>query len=232
VKDDVEVDHFFKRFCDAIFAHPWLGTAQTTKILTVERNTGYEAGRLASLFKSNYAQHPILCVLEKKSAHSYGWWTSAQSKAAYAQQLWIKMSEGAIYYLDSMVCVNPWVDESHRRERTIKELEAELARFRPHHKEPTNVFAKPSVTYSGKGDAEGKIQKGLNDDKAMSLAMNLYIMMRVQTRSIPTIDYTRLFGRNGESDATRYRGVKRSVEGQEASAEATAKRHRLIERNS
>jgi hypothetical protein len=216
-KNPDDVDLFFERFCDAIFEHPWLSSRATHKVLTVERNTGFESGRLAKMFLRRPSTY---CVKEKPASHDYGWWTSAQSKNEYTQQMWIKMAEGAIYYLDTMVCTNPWQDALNRRERTVKEFEEQIARFQVVNKANKNPFQKPSITTSGKVGHDGTLQQGVDDDMAMSLAMNLYITMRIQTRTIQGVDYNKLLGSAG-GDARRYRGLKRvSFPGQEAREDA------------
>lgn len=216
-----DVDLYFDRFCDALFEHPWLNSSYTKKVLTVERNTGYESGRLAGRFLKRPNTYAIK---EKPASYDYGWWTSAQSKNEYVNQMWIKMAEGSIYYLDSLVCVNPWLDELSRRERTVTEFEAQVSRFQNVVKRNKDPFQKPSVTKSGKVDHEGKLQQGVDDDMAMTLAMNLYITMRLQTRSIHGIDYTKLLG-----DATRYRGIKRSNHASEVAADVRSRaQHKLV----
>lgn len=212
----------FDRFCDGVFAHPWLSSAATTKILTVELGTGYEAGRFAARFLRRPRAY---CIREHRSSADYGWRTTKISKNQYTQQLWMKMAEGAIYYLDDMVCANPWLDETSRRERTVKEFEEQVSRFQTIHKTSANPFAEPSVTTSGKVGHDGTIQQGVNDDMAMSVAMNLYITLRVQTRSIPTINYARLLG-----DGTAYRGLKRrrddmGTDGRRGDIEKRQRRH-------
>lgn len=177
-------------------------------MLTVERNTGRESGRLAKLFLTRPSTY---CIKEKPGGPDYGWWTGAQSKNEYTQQLWIKMSEGAVYYLDTMVCVNPWQDALHRRETTVKEFEEQIARFQTVTRPNKNPFQKPSITTSGKVGHDGTLQQGVDDDMALSFAMNLYITMRIQTRSIQGVDYTKLLGASGRGDARAYCGMKRTT---------------------
>lgn len=195
-------------------------------MLTVERNTGYESGRLAAKFLSNWPN--TYCIKEKTSSFDYGWWTSHTSKNEYSQQLWIKMAEGAIYYMDGLICINPWMDALSRKERTVKEFEEQCSRFQAVQKPNKNPFQAPSMTTSGKVDHEGKLQEGVDDDMAMNLAMNLCVTMKIQTRSIPGVDYAKLLGDRPNGDAHSYRGIKRTREPSEPAREAQDKRQRKL----
>lgn len=213
-----DTDLLFDKFCDGIFNHPWLRTHSTKKLLTVELGTGQESGRFAARFQKRPASY---CIREKPGAKNYGWRTTAFSKNAYTQQLWTKMGEGAIFYLDDMVCVNPWLPEDSRREKTVNEFEAQLARFKVVTKKNANPFAPGSVTTSGKVGEDGNLQQGVNDDMAMALAMNLYITLRMQTRTIPGLDYNTLLG-----DELRYRGLRKRENGDSGKQDASEQRKR------
>ena len=172
---------------------PWL--RDSVKVLTVERGTGHESGRLAEAFlrrSNSYA------IREKRGSEEYGWRTTSHSKNAYAQALWMKMAEGAIAYMRDMVCTNPWQDATSRAEKARFELESQIGRFQVVQKEMNDPFSQPRTTISGKVGVDGKLQKGINDDLAVALAMGIYVTMQLIFRRIPTVDYRRVL----ESTAT------------------------------
>ena len=183
------IDDYINDFCDRIFAIPWL--RRSLKLFTGERNTGQEAGRLASQF----IERPNTYCIRQKVGQDWGWTTGpgGTPKAKYIAALLDAFQRDAIVYAETMVCTHlPGVDEKSQstrmRELTV-EFEAQLARMNVFIDEPKDAFGGKSKTnYGGKYNGEGKRVHGLNDDMVLSFAMNILIIHHMITGSIETMD--------------------------------------------
>jgi hypothetical protein len=184
------IDHYFNDFCDRVFSLPWLRTS--IKLFTCERNTGQEAGRLASQF----LQRPNVYCISQKENRDYGWTTGAggTTKNQYAAALIDAFRRDGIAYSQQMACTcMPTLDgddvsESQRLAKIQAEFEAQLMRMQMHVDLPKDAYGKIKTTMSGKLDPEGRVVAGLNDDLAMSFAMNIYIIHQMISGRIETIE--------------------------------------------
>lgn len=197
-----EVDPFFNQFCDRIFAMPWLRHA--IKLMTCERNTGHEAGRLAIQFKQRGQN--VECI-RQKADRDYGWTTGpgGTPKARYAAVLLDTFQrDGIVYAEDFVVTMSDEEKKSMTYAQRVKknqdEFEAELTRMKTHVELPDGAFGQKKTTFSGKLDPEGRVVAGLNDDRAMSIAMNTFIIYQAISGCIPTLGAPLLhvlrYGRN------------------------------------
>ncbi len=182
-----QVDAHFADFCDRIFALPWL--RYSVKLMTCERNTGHEAGRLAAQF----SQRQNTCCIKQFERSDYGWTTGpgGTPKTKYMAALLDAFRRDAIVYMDTMVCTEMPGDADAYGARIAKlqaEFEAQLARMQQFVDIPEDAFGKIRTGVSGKLDPDGRVIHGLNDDLAMSFAMSVYIIHQLISNSIETID--------------------------------------------
>lgn len=182
-----QVDPYFEQFCDRIFALPWLSDA--IKLFTCERNTGHEAGRLAAAF----LRRRNVCCIRMREGLDYGWITGGggTSKNKYMEAVVHALNlDQVVYMQDAVVTMAPGDTKSmdERREEVFNEFEAQLARMQPIVDEATTAFGRTRVGISGKTDPEGKVVPGINDDLAMSYAMNLYIVHQLFNNKVPTFE--------------------------------------------
>lgn len=194
------IDDYFNDFCDRIFAMPWL--RHSIKLMTCERNTGQEAGRLASQFLQRSNVH---CITQKKGS-DYGWTTGpgGTSKNKYAAALMDAFNRDGVVYAKELICSGIAMDDNddtaeNRIKKIQPEFEAQLTRMQTFIDAPDDPYGKIRSDTSGKRDPEGKFVVGLNDDLAMSFAMNIYIIHQLISGRIDTIESSflkmLLFGR-------------------------------------
>lgn len=172
----------------ALRHHKWL---ETTPILFMcECNTGMAADYFVDyiLKKKHYINiYPV--KRESGKEGRYGIWTTADAKERYARSIREYLSTGGVFYMQGMVCANPFLEPSKRLETTRGEFEKQAARARPVGLEPKTPHGKARMGFSAKVGKDGKIVQGFNDDLFFTAAMNGQMYREYCTHEIPTIDY-------------------------------------------
>lgn len=180
------MDAYFNDFCDRIFALPWL--RRSVKLLTCERNTGQEAGRLPTQFNLRSNTYSIT----QKIGHDYGWTTGpgGTSKAKYMASLLDTFQRNGVVYAQQVVCTHLSGDKpiETRRLEIAAEFEAQLTRMECFIEPSKTAFGRDKTVWDGKHDPSGRRVSGLHDDLAMCFAMNIYIIHQMITGSIETME--------------------------------------------
>ncbi len=185
VSNGPDADKLFNSFCDALWNVPWIRSS--LKILTVEKGSGHENTRYLEPFMS---RRNVMCTVEKDGDTS-GWRQTNAKKVSEIDALERKLSERAVCYMQNMVCACPWKPKEDRAAATKKTLEEQLTRFRMTSIGCDNLASLGRCIVSGKIGSDGRKHPDLQDDLALSLAMNIYVGDRLARGKVPGTDLGR-----------------------------------------
>lgn len=197
--DHTNAKALFTSHIDAIRRNPFLRHAWI--IVMIERNTGHEAGHLSEILDDRHRYPKTYKFYEKALPESRrrhtpmedpGFITDMYKKGKYAKSLSDALDDGAVRYLSTCVCANPFKDEDKALDDAKRELHSQIARARwiTNSRSTDMGFAKSS--WSACTGADGKIAKGVNDDLVITLSMNLYWTNRILSGAQQSVDYDML----------------------------------------
>lgn len=167
---------------EKLYKHPWLSSS--IFVLFVERNVTAGPYVLEAIMDQRYTRRYIIT---DPIRNKIGWWTDRHMKTEYVVAGAKQMREGKIYFLDNIVCENPWINRDIRKTQVRGKLLEQIPKFRL--KEAPEGSKKKMPILSGKFDERGKQVPGANDDTALAFFMCLYFLEGITQETIPSFDY-------------------------------------------
>jgi len=184
-KNPDETEKLLVSFITTLRKHPYLENAFF--IFVAERNTGQESGHMAGWVLK---QRLTYCIKQRED-RNYGWWTGPNEKMAYAFEARRKLKSNAVFFLKDWVCTNPWVEKPEERHKMTRDKFFEqMNRYRVD--EETTKSGGTKSRISGKLNAEGKLQKGQNDDLFMTFTFNAAMWDYLINAQVDNVPYAKL----------------------------------------
>lgn len=190
--DWTDAKALFASHIEGLRRHPFLRHAWI--ISMIERNTGHESGHLsevAAAYPRVYSvyQDAIPDAKRDMTPKANPGVFTGNNKVDYAKTLIAALNDGAVRFLDTCVCANPFKDEEVALEKTKRELYAQISRARWVASSRSVDIGAPRTGWSAKSGADGHIVKGAQDDLVVTLAMGIYWMNRILSGRQRSVDY-------------------------------------------
>lgn len=161
-----------------------------------EANLGLEAAHLAEYIHTLRGRNYVYSESER-----VGVMTTHEKKEAFVSRAedYLDM-EDSIRFAEPLVCANPFLLKKMTQRDLVnkmrKTFSQQISRFKKIVYIPQNAYGKVRISYSGKVDAENKINARFKDDLMMAWLISMFYGTLFLRRKLPNIPYAELFSGN------------------------------------